>query len=231
MNQNLRIDIISAVPELLKSPLMNSIPARGQEKGKLELYIHNLHDYGIGKYRQIDDYPFGGGAGMVLKPEPFAEIIEKLLSEREYDEIIFTSPDGKPFTQSSANQLSLKGNLMFLCGHYKGIDHRIREQYVTMELSLGDFVLTGGEIAVCAMVDAIVRLIPGVIGNEESALSDSFQDDLLAPPVFTRPENFKGKKVPEILLSGNHKKIEEWRMEQALQRTQALRPDLIKKEE
>ena len=158
-------------------------------------------------------------------------IIEKLLSEREYDEIIFTSPDGKLFTQSSANQLSLKGNLMFLCGHYKGIDHRIREQYVTMELSLGDFVLTGGEIAVSAMVDAIVRLIPGVIGNEESALSDSFQDDLLAPPVFTRPENFKGKKVPEILLSGNHKKIEEWRMEQALQRTQALRPDLIKKEE
>lgn len=210
---------------------MNSIPARAQEKGKLELYIHNLHDYGIGKYRQIDDYPFGGGAGMVLKPEPFAVTIEKLLSEREYDEIIFTSPDGKPFTQSSANQLSLKGNLMFLCGHYKGIDHRIREQYVTMELSLGDFVLTGGEIAVCAMVDAIVRLIPGVIGNEESALSDSFQDDLLAPPVFTRPENFKGKKVPEILLSGNHKKIEEWRMEQALQRTQALRPDLIKKEE
>lgn len=231
MNQNLRIDIISAVPELLKSPLMNSIPARAQEKGKLELYIHNLHDYGIGKYRQIDDYPFGGGAGMVLKPEPFAEIIENLLSEREYDEIIFTSPDGKLFTQSSANQLSLKGNLMFLCGHYKGIDHRIREQYVTMELSLGDFVLTGGEIAVSAMVDAIVRLIPGVIGNEESALSDSFQDDLLAPPVFTRPENFKGKKVPEILLSGNHKKIEEWRMEQALQRTQALRPDLIKKEE
>lgn len=231
MNQNLRIDIISAVPELLKSPLMNSIPARAQEKGKLELYIHNLHDYGIGKYRQIDDYPFGGGAGMVLKPEPFAEIIENLLSEREYDEIIFTSPDGKLFTQSSANQLSLKGNLMFLCGHYKGIDHRIREQYVTMELSLGDFVLTGGEIAVSAMVDAIVRLIPGVIGNEESALSDSFQDDLLAPPVFTRPENFKGKKVPEILMSGNHKKIEEWRMEQALQRTQALRPDLIKKEE
>ncbi|MDB2589136.1 tRNA (guanosine(37)-N1)-methyltransferase TrmD [Bacteroidia bacterium] len=227
----MRIDIISAVPELLKSPLMNSIPARAQEKGKLELYIHNLHDYGIGKYRQIDDYPFGGGAGMVLKPEPFAEIIENLLSEREYDEIIFTSPDGKLFTQSSANQLSLKGNLMFLCGHYKGIDHRIREQYVTMELSLGDFVLTGGEIAVSAMVDAIVRLIPGVIGNEESALSDSFQDDLLAPPVFTRPENFKGKKVPEILLSGNHKKIEEWRMEQALQRTQALRPDLIKKEE
>jgi len=231
MNQNLRIDIISAVPELLKSPLMNSIPARAQEKGKLELHIHNLHDYGIGKYRQIDDYPFGGGAGMVLKPEPLAQIIEKLLSEREYDEIIFTSPDGKPFTQSSANQLSLKGNLMFLCGHYKGIDHRIREQYVTMELSLGDFVLTGGEIAVCAMVDAIVRLIPGVIGNEESALSDSFQDDLLAPPVFTRPENFNGKLVPDVLLSGNHKKIEEWRMEQAIQRTQELRPDLIKKEE
>lgn len=231
MNQNLRIDIISAVPELLKSPLMNSIPARAQEKGKLELHIHNLHDYGIGKYCQIDDYPFGGGAGMVLKPEPFAEIIEQLLSEREYDEIIFTSPDGKPFTQSSANQLSLKGNLMFLCGHYKGIDHRIREQYVTMELSLGDFVLTGGEIAVCAMVDAIVRLIPGVIGNEESALSDSFQDDLLAPPVFTRPENFNGKLVPDVLLSGNHKKVEEWRMEQAIQRTQELRPDLIKKEE
>ena len=231
MNQNLRIDIISAVPELLKSPLMNSIPARAQEKGKLELHIHNLHDYGIGKYRQIDDYPFGGGAGMVLKPEPLAQIIEKLLSEREYDEIIFTSPDGKHFTQSSANQLSLKGNLMFLCGHYKGIDHRIREQYVTMELSLGDFVLTGGEIAVCAMVDAIVRLIPGVIGNEESALSDSFQDDLLAPPVFTRPENFNGKLVPDVLLSGNHKKIEEWRMEQAIQRTQELRPDLIKKEE
>ena len=227
----LRIDIISAVPELLHSPLMNSIPARAQEKNLLDLHIHDLRDYGMGKYRQIDDYPFGGGAGMVLKPEPLGELIELLSKERTYDAVIFMTPDGKTFQQPTANQLSLCGNLMFICGHYKGIDHRIREEYVTMELSLGDFVLTGGEIAASAMVDAIVRLIPGVIGNEESALSDSFQDDLLAPPVYTRPEEFKGRKVPDVLLSGNHKKIEEWRMEEALKRTHELRPDLLNNRE
>lgn len=223
----MRIDIISAVPELLLGPLNHSIPKRAQEKGLLELHIHNLHEFGIGKYRQIDDYPFGGGAGMVLKPEPLAAAILSLTKEREYQHIIYTSPDGEHFNQPRANQLSLLENIIIICGHYKGIDQRIRDEYVTLEISLGDFVLSGGEIAACAITDAVVRLLPGVIGNEESALSDSFQDQLLAPPLYTRPESFQGKSVPEILLSGNHAKIESWRLEKSIERTQKLRPDLL----
>ena len=226
----MRIDIISAVPELLHGPLNHSIPKKAQDKGLAEIVVHNLHEYGIGKYRQIDDYPFGGGAGMVLMCEPLSNIIEKLKSEREYQYIIYTTPDGNPFNQSLANQLSIGGNLMIICGHYKGIDQRIRDEYVNLEISLGDFVLSGGEIAAAAITDAVVRLIPGVIGNEESALSDSFQDNLLAPPLFTRPEIFHDRKVPEVLLSGNHKKIEEWRLDQSIERTQQLRPDLLKDE-
>ena len=226
----MRIDIISAVPELLHGPLNHSIPLKAQQKGLAEIVVHNLHEYGIGKYRQIDDYPFGGGAGMVLMCEPLANIIEKLKAERTYQYIIYTTPDGNPFNQPLANQLSIGGNLMIICGHYKGIDQRIRDEYVNLEISLGDFVLSGGEIAAAAITDAVVRLIPGVIGNEESALSDSFQDNLLAPPLFTRPENFNGRIVPDVLLSGNHKKIEEWRLDQSIERTQKLRPDLLKDE-
>lgn len=226
----MRIDIISAVPELLQGPLNFSIPKKAQEKGLAEIVVHNLHEYGIGKYRQIDDYPFGGGAGMVLMCEPLSAVIEKLKSERDYQYIIYTTPDGKPFNQPLANQLSIGGNLMIICGHYKGIDHRIRDEYVNLEISLGDFVLSGGEIAAAAITDAVVRLIPGVIGNEESALSDSFQDNLLAPPLYTRPEIFHNQKVPEVLTSGNHKKIEEWRLDQSIERTQKLRPDLLNEE-
>ena len=227
----MRIDIISAVPELLQGPLNFSIPKKAQEKGLAEIVVHNLHEYGIGKYRQIDDYPFGGGAGMVLMCEPLSAVIEKLKSERDYQYIIYTTPDGKPFNQPLANQLSIGGNLMIICGHYKGIDHRIRDEYVNLEISLGDFVLSGGEIAAAAITDAVVRLIPGVIGNEESALSDSFQDNLLAPPLYTRPEIFHNQKVPEVLTSGNHKKIEEWRLDQSIERTQKLRPDLLNDEQ
>ncbi len=225
----LRIDIISAVPGLLESPLGQSIPKRATDKKLAEIHIHNLHEYGLGKYRQIDDYPFGGGAGMVLMPEPLSNLIEKLKAERQYDEIIYTSPDGDRFEQGIANALSLKQNIIIICGHYKGIDQRIRDMYVTREISLGDFVLSGGEIAAAAIADAVIRLLPGVLGNEESALSDSFQDGLLAPPLFTRPEIFKDRKVPAILMSGDHKKIETWRLEQSLERTQKLRPDLYKK--
>lgn len=223
----LRIDIISAVPGLLESPLGLSIPKRAAEKGLAEIVVHNLHDYGLGKYRQIDDYPFGGGAGMVLMAEPLANLIDKLKQERHYDEIIYMSPDGQTFNQAMANRLSLSGSLMIICGHYKGIDQRIRDLYVTREISMGDFVLSGGEIAAAAVVDAVVRLLPGVLGNEESALSDSFQDNLLAPPLYTRPEDFRGQKVPAILLSGDHKKIEAWRLEQAMERTRNIRPDLL----
>lgn len=223
----LKIDIISAVPGLLESPLGLSIPKRAVDKGLAEIVVHNLHEYGLGKYRQIDDYPFGGGAGMVLMAEPLANLIEKLKQERHYDEIIYMSPDGQTFNQAMANRLSLSGSLMIICGHYKGIDQRIRDLYVTREISMGDFVLSGGEIAAAAVVDAVVRLLPGVLGNEESALSDSFQDNLLAPPLYTRPEDFHGHKVPAILLSGDHKKIEAWRLEQAMERTRNLRPDLL----
>jgi tRNA (guanine37-N1)-methyltransferase len=217
------------VPGLLESPLGQSIPKRATDKKLAEIHIHNLHEYGLGKYRQIDDYPFGGGAGMVLMPEPLSNLIEKLQAERHYDEIIYTSPDGEKFEQRIANALSLMQNIMIICGHYKGIDQRIRDLYVTREISLGDFVLSGGEIAAAAIADAVIRLLPGVLGNEESALSDSFQDGLLAPPLYTRPELFKNQKVPDILLSGNHKKIETWRLEQSMERTQKLRPDLFKK--
>ena len=226
----LKIDIISAVPGLLESPLGLSIPKRAVDKGLAEIVVHNLHEYGLGKYRQIDDYPFGGGAGMVLMAEPLANLIEKLKQERHYDEIIYMSPDGQTFNQAMANRLSLSGSLMIICGHYKGIDQRIRDLYVTREISMGDFVLSGGEIAAAAVVDAVVRLLPGVLGNEESALSDSFQDNLLAPPVYTRPADYKGWKVPDILLSGDLKKIEEWRYEEALKRTQERRPDLLEGE-
>lgn len=223
----MRIDIISAVPELLHSPLNFSIVKRAQEKGLAEIVVHNLRDYTTDKHRHVDDYAYGFGAGMVLMIEPVDRIISKLKSERDYDEIIYTSPDGEQFNQPMANRLSLTENLIFLCGHYKGIDHRIREHFFTREISIGDFVLTGGEIPAAMMVDAIVRLIPGAIGDETSALSDSFQDNLLAPPVYTRPAEYKGWKVPEILLSGHQAKVEEWMHEQSVERTRLLRPDLL----
>ena len=224
----MRIDIISVVPELLESPLNQSILKRAQEKGMVEIVVHNLHDYAHDKRKTTDDYPFGGEAGMVMKCEPVFELIEKLQSEREYDEIIFTSPDGITYDQHEANRLSTLGNIIILCGHYKGIDFRIREHLITREISIGDYVLTGGELAAAIITDSVVRLIPGAIGDEQSALSDSFQDNLLAPPVYTRPADYNGWKVPEILLSGHQAKIDEWKHEQALERTRLLRPDLLK---
>lgn len=223
----MRIDIISAVPELLDSPLNHSILKRAQNKGLVEIVVHNLRDYATNKHGNIDDYAYGFGAGMVLMIEPVDILISKLKAERKYDEIIYTSPDAERFTQTSANRLSLTKNLIFLCGHYKGIDHRIREHLITQEFSIGDFVLTGGEIPAAMMVDAIVRIIPGVISDETSALSDSFQDNLLAPPVYTRPADYKGWKVPDILLSGHQAKVEAWNHEQAVERTKKLRPDLL----
>ncbi len=224
----MRIDIISAVPELLESPLNHSIVKRARDKGIAEIHVHNLRDYTLDKHRRVDDYAFGFGAGMVLQIEPVDRVISKLKSEREYDEIIYTSPDGEPFTQKMANNYSMAENLMILCGHYKGIDHRIREHLITREITIGDYVLTGGELPAAIMTDAIVRLIPGAIGDETSALSDSFQDNLLAPPVYTRPAEYKGWKVPDILLSGHQAKIEEWLHQQSIERTQRLRPDLLK---
>ncbi|MEN9511965.1 MAG: hypothetical protein RLZZ370_1784 [Bacteroidota bacterium] len=223
----MRIDVISAVPGILDGVLNHSIVKRAQDKGLAEIVVHNLHDFGIGKYRQIDDYPFGGGAGMVLMAEPISRCIEQLKSERSYDEVIYLTPDGQTLNQAAANRLSLAGNLLLLCGHYKGIDQRIRDLYVTKEISVGDYVLTGGELAAAIVIDAVVRLLPGVLGNEESALSDTFQDQLLAPPVYTRPEIFAGLQVPEVLLSGDHAKIAAWRLEQSHERTQKLRPDLL----
>lgn len=223
----MRIDIISAVPELLDSPLNHSIVKRAKDKGLVEIYVHNLRDYSTDKHRHVDDYAFGFAAGMVLQIEPVDRIICTLKSERSYDEIIYTSPDGEKFNQKLANRFSLYENIIILCGHYKGIDHRIREHLITKEISIGDFVLTGGELPACIMTDAIVRLLPGVISDETSALSDSFQDNLLAPPVYTRPAEYKGWKVPEILLSGHQAKIEEWMHQQSLERTQKLRPDLL----
>lgn len=225
-----RIDIISAVPQLLESPLEHSIVRRAKDKGLVEVHIHNLHEYGLGKYRQVDDYAFGGGAGMVLMIEPLYNCITKLQSERDYDEVIYLSPDGELLEQKRCNQLSLKKNLIMICGHYKGIDQRVRDHLVTLEISIGDYVLTGGELAACVLADSIVRLIPGAIGDEESALNDSFQDGLLAPPLYTRPEDFKGWKVPDILLSGNHSKIEEWRLQQSIAHTKARRPHLLNDE-
>lgn len=224
----MRIDIISAVPELLESPLNHSIVKRARDKGIAEIHVHNLRDYTLDKHRRVDDYAFGFGAGMVLQIEPVDRVISQLKSEREYDEIIYTSPDGEPFTQKMANNYSMAENLMILCGHYKGIDHRIREHLITREITIGDYVLTGGELPAAIMTDAIVRLIPGAISDETSALSDSFQDNLLAPPVYTRPAEYKGWKVPDILLSGHQAKIEEWLHQQSIERTQRLRPNLLK---
>ncbi len=223
----MRFDIISAVPDLLQGLLGYSIPRRAVDKGLAEIHIHNLHAFGIGKYRQIDDYPFGGGAGMVLMAEPLSTIIEQLINERTYQHIIYLTPDGTRLNQSLSNRLSLDGNMILICGHYKGIDQRIRDLYVNLEISLGDFVLSGGEIAAAAVVDSVVRLLPGVLGDEESALSDSFQDGLLAPPLYTRPSEFKGIKVPDVLTSGDHPKVAAWRHEQSVIRTQQLRPDLL----
>ena len=223
----MRIDIITVVPELLESPLNESILKRAQESGHAEIHVHNLRDYTDDKRRTVDDYPFGGEAGMVMKIEPVFRCIEKLKSERDYDEIIFTSPDGITYNQHEANRLSLMKNIIILCGHYKGIDYRIREHLITREISIGDYVLTGGELAACVIADSVVRIIPGAIGDEASALTDCFQDNLLAPPVYTRPAEFNGWKVPEVLLSGNFAEIEKWQDEQAWSRTKALRPDLI----
>lgn len=221
-----RIDILTVVPELLESPLKHSIVGRAQQAGYLELEVHNIRDYSTNKWRRVDDYPFGGEAGMILQIEPIDRAISDLKSQRTYDEVIYTSPDGETFNQGIANELSLRENLIILCGHYKGIDHRIREHLITREISVGDYVLTGGELPAAIMTDAIVRLLPGVIGDAESALSDTFQDDLLAPPIYTRPAEYKGWCVPEILLSGHAAKIEEWKMNQATERTKRLRPDL-----
>ena len=223
----MRIDIISAVPELLESPLNYYIIKRARDKNLVEIHVHNLRDYTHDKHRRVDDYAFGFGAGMVLQIEPVDNVISKLKAERKYDEIIYTSPDGEKFDQKLANRFSMAENLMILCGHYKGIDHRIREHLITREISIGDFVLTGGEMPAALMTDAIVRLIPGAIGDETSALSDSFQDNLLAPPVYTRPAEYKGWKVPDILLSGHQAKVEEWLHQQSVERTKRLRPDLL----
>lgn len=225
----MRIDILTVVPDLLTSPLNESILRRAQEKGLAEIVVHNIRDYTTYKHGQVDDYPFGGEAGMVMMVEPVYRLIEKLKSEREYDEIIFTSPDGITYNQQEANRLSTLGNIIILCGHYKGIDHRIREHLITREISVGDYVLTGGELAAAIIADSVVRLLPGAIGDEESALTDSFQDNLLAPPIYTRPAEFNGWRVPEVLTSGNFAKIEAWREEQAYERTKRLRPDLLEK--
>ncbi len=226
----MRIDIITVLPELIQSPLDHSIVKRAKEKGLVEIVVHNLRDYTSDNYKTVDDYSFGGGAGMVMKIEPLAKVIESLGSQRDYDEIIYTTPDGTPFSQSSANKLSLLKNIIIICGHYKGIDQRIRDHFISMEISIGDYVLSGGELAAAVITDAMVRLIPGVISDETSALTDSFQDNLLAPPVYTRPAEYRGWKVPEILLSGNTKEIEKWRFEQSLERTRKLRPDLLEEE-
>ena len=225
----MRIDIISVAPGLLESPFNHSIIKRAKEKGLAEIIIHDLRAYGLGNYKQIDDTQFGGGAGMVMMIEPIANCIKKLQSERVYDEVIYMTPDAKTLNQSSANTLSLKKNILILTGHYKGVDQRIRDIYITKEISIGDYVLTGGELAAAVLVDAIVRLIPGVIGDEQSALTDSFQDNLLSPPVYTRPSDFEGNKVPDILLSGNFPKIEDWRSDKAYERTEQIRPDLLDK--
>lgn len=224
----MRIDIITLFPEMFEGIFSYSIIQRAQNKGLAGIFIHQLRDFGLGKHKQVDDYAYSGGAGMVIMIEPVAAIIEKLKSEREYDEIIYTSPDGNLFDQPMANAYSLYNNLMILCGHYKGIDERIREHYITKEISIGNYVLSGGELAAAVIVDSIIRLIPGVLGNEVSALSDSFQNQLISPPVYTRPRNFKGWEVPEILLSGNEKRIEDWKDEQSLTRTKERRPGLIK---
>ncbi|MEJ7766886.1 MAG: tRNA (guanosine(37)-N1)-methyltransferase TrmD [Chitinophagaceae bacterium] len=223
----MKIDILSVVPELLTSPFSHSILKRAKDKGLLEVNVFNLRDYTTYKHKQVDDYQFGGGAGMVMMPEPLINAIERLQQVTIYDEIIFLTPDGPVLNQRMANQLSLKNNLLMICGHYKGIDERIRQHYITQEVSIGDYVLSGGELAAAVLVDAIGRLIPGVLNDETSALLDSFQDNLLAPPVYTRPSDFRGWKVPEVLLSGDPKKIDDWRHEESLKRTKERRPDLL----
>lgn len=223
----MRIDVVTVLPQLLQSPLSHSIMKRARDKGFLEVHTHDLRQWAINEYGQVDDYQYGGGAGMVMMCEPLANAIEHLKKERKYDEIIYLTPDGKTFNQKIANQLSLKENLLLICGHYKGIDERIREHYITKEISIGDYVLSGGELAAAVLIDAIGRLLPGVLNDETSALTDSFQDNLLAPPVYTRPADFSGWKVPDVLLSGDPKKIDEWRHEQAVKRTEERRPDLL----
>jgi len=223
----MRIDIITVLPQMIEGAVSCSILQRAQDKGLARIYIHNLRDYSTDKHRRVDDYPFGGEAGMVMQIEPIDNAISTLKSQRSYDEIIFTSPDGEKFDQKMANKMSMFDNIIILCGHYKGIDYRIREHLITKEISIGDFVLTGGELAAAMISDAIVRLIPGAIGDEQSALSDSFQDNLLAPPVYTRPAEYKGWKVPEILLSGHQANIDDWKLQQAWERTKRLRPDLL----
>ena len=225
----MRIDILTVVPQLLESPLDHSIVGRARKKGLVEIYVHDLREYGLGPRRNVDDYSYGGDAGMVMMVEPVFRMIERLKAERSYDEVIYMSPDGEIFDQPMANSLSLKENIIILCGHYKGIDHRIREHLITKEISVGNYVLSGGEIPAAAVTDAIVRLLPGALTDETSALSDSFQDDLLSPPVYTRPASFNGWDVPEVLLSGDPKKIQKWQDEQALERTARLRPELLKK--
>jgi tRNA (guanine37-N1)-methyltransferase len=226
----MRIDIITVLPELLESPLSHSIIKRARDKGLVEINIHNLRDFASDRYKTVDDYAFGGGAGMVMMIEPVFKVLEKLKSERDYDEIIYTSPDGEKLNQKMANRLSMNENLIILAGHYKGIDQRIRDHLMTMEISIGDYVLTGGELPAAVIVDSVVRLIPGAMSDEQSALSDSFQDNLLAPPVYTRPSAFNNWKVPDILLSGNTPEIEKWKHEQSLERTRNLRPDLLDNE-
>ncbi len=226
----MRIDILTVLPELLESPFQHSIMQRARDKGLLEVHLHNPRDYSTQKQKQVDDYQFGGGAGMVMTIQPIADCIDTLKSERDYDEVIFLTPDGERLTQSIANQLSMHQNIIMVCGHYKGIDERIREHYITREISIGDFVLSGGELAAAVLVDSIGRLLPGVLNDETSALFDSFQDSLLAPPVYTRPADYKGWKVPDVLLSGHQKNIDDWRYEQALKRTQERRPDLLEED-
>ncbi len=224
----MRIDILTLFPEMFQGPFSESIIKRAQEKGLVELVCHNIRDYSTNKHKKVDDYAFSGGAGMVMQIEPIARLIEKLQSERTYDEIIYVTPDGQTLNQGIANTLSLKGNIMILCGHYKGVDQRVRDHFITMEISIGDYVLTGGELAAAVIADSVIRLIPGVISDETSALTDSFQDNLLAPPVYTRPADYNGWKVPDVLLCGDSKKIDAWKEEQAYKRTKERRPDLLK---
>lgn len=223
----MRIDIITIFPEMIEGFFNHSILKRAQNKGLAEIHLHNLRDWTTDKHRRVDDYPFGGSAGMVMKIEPVDRCITSLKAEREYNDVVFMTPDGEQFNQSMANTMSLAGNLIFLCGHFKGIDYRIREHFITKEISIGDYVLTGGELAAAVVADSIIRIIPGVISDEQSALSDSFQDNLLAPPVYTRPANYNGWEVPEVLLSGHEARIRDWELQQAIERTKALRPDLL----
>lgn len=224
----MRLDILTLFPSMMQMFFQESIISRAQKKGLVEVVFHDLHDYSLNRYGSVDDYPYGGAAGMVMCVEPIANCIEGLQAQRTYDDIIYTAPDGEMFSQPMANQLSLEQNLMVLCGHYKGVDERIREHFITREISIGDYVLTGGELAAAVIADAVIRLLPGAIGDEQSALADSFQDGLVAPPEYTRPPEFRGWRVPDVLLSGNHAKIDQWRMDQALARTKERRPELLK---